>query len=100
MLTPKSMKFHNNHSSLGNSSIGLGFIAGANLLLARILGPYFQKTTGIGIKTTATKPRSVPAQFTCNALNIYILKSGKIAPARDRRKVFAAMADAALCNIC
>ena len=54
------------------------------------------KTTGMGTSTTATQPRRVPAQLTPRALNMYWEKSGKPAPARDRRNVFAAMAEAAL----
>ena len=52
--------------------------------------------TGMGTNTAATQPRSVPVQLTFRALNMYMLKRGKPAPARERRKVFAAMAEAAL----
>ena len=45
---------------------------------------------------SATQPRSVPAQFTPSASNMYVAKRGKTAPKRERRKVFAAMAEAAL----
>ena len=74
----------------------MGFAVGANLLLCLILAPYFQNTTGMGTRTKATKPRRVPAQLTPRALNMYMLKRGKTAPAMDLRKVFAAIAEAAL----
>ncbi len=45
---------------------------------------------------TATQPRSVPAQLTWIALNMYMENKGKMAPARERRKVLAAIAEAAL----
>lgn len=50
----------------------------------------------MGTSASATKPRSEPAQLTPSALNIYVLKRGKTAPARERRKVLAAIAEAAL----
>lgn len=53
---------------------------------------------GIGTSTTPTQASKVPAQLTLSALNMYVAKRGKTAPARERRKVFAAMADAALCG--
>lgn len=52
----------------------------------------------MGTRARATNPRSEPAQLTPRALNMYMLKRGKTAPAMDRRKVFAAMAEAALIN--
>ena len=80
------------HSS---ASGGFGKV-GANLLLCRIRAPYLRKMTGIGTRRIATQPSRVPAQLTPRALNMYIEKRGKTAPASDRRKVFAAIADAAL----
>lgn len=50
----------------------------------------------MGARTRATQPRRVPVQFTPRALNMYMLKRGKTPPAMDRRKVFAAIAEAAL----
>ena len=50
----------------------------------------------MGASTNATKPSSVPVQLTPRALNMYMLKRGKTAPARERRKVLAAIAEAAL----
>ncbi len=50
----------------------------------------------MGTMTTATQPSRVPAQLMCIASNMYVAKRGKQAPARERRKVFAAIADAAL----
>ena len=76
--------------------MGFGFMVGANLLLALILWPYFQNIMGIGTNTAATQPRRVPDQLTWMALNMYVANNGKTAPAMDRRKVFAAMAEAAL----
>ena len=55
---------------------------------------------GMGTRTTATHASSVPAQLTPRALNMYMEKSGKTAPAMERRKVLAAMAEAALLIIC
>lgn len=52
----------------------------------------------MGTSTRATQPRSVPVQFTLSASNMYVAKSGKTHAARDRRKVLAAMAEAALRN--
>lgn len=75
---------------------GIGLAVGANLLLCLIFAPYFQKINGMGASTNATKPSSVPAQLTPRALNMYMLKRGKTAPARERRKVLAAIAEAAL----
>lgn len=69
---------------------------GANLLLVLIFAPYLQKTTGIGTRISATQPRSVLAQLTPSASNMYVAKRGNTAPKRDRRKVFAAIAEAAL----
>jgi hypothetical protein len=57
------------------------------------------KTTGMGMSTTATQPRRVPAQLTPREANMYFEKRGKTAPARERRNVFAAMAEAALCGL-
>lgn len=51
---------------------------------------------GMGMRTAATHPSSVPAQLTPRALNMYMEKSGKTAPAMDRRNVLPAMAEAAL----
>ena len=48
------------------------------------------------MRTAATQPRRVPAQLTPRASNMYLEKRGKPAPARERRNVFAAMAEAAL----
>ena len=45
---------------------------------------------------SATQPRSVPAQFTPSASNMYVANRGNTAPKMERRKVFAAMAEAAL----
>ncbi len=50
----------------------------------------------MGTSTAATQPSRVPAQLTPIALNMYWAKSGNPAPASERRKVFAAMAEAAL----
>lgn len=50
----------------------------------------------MGTSTAATQPSRVPAQLTPMALNMYVAKSGKTAPASERRKVFAAIAEAAL----
>lgn len=50
----------------------------------------------MGTSKAATHPSSVPDQFTPMASNMYMEKSGKTAPASDRRKVLAAMAEAAL----
>ena len=75
---------------------GSGFTVGAKLLLALILAPNFQNTTGIGTRISATQPRSVPAHSTPRASNMYVENRGKRAPAMERRKVFAAMAEAAL----
>jgi len=61
-----------------------------------MVAPYFQNITGIGMSKTATQPRSVPAQLTWIALNMYMENKGKMAPARERRKVLAAIAEAAL----
>ena len=66
------------------------------MLFSRILAPYFQKMMGIGTSSTATQPSKVPAQLTPSARNVYCEKRGKPAPARERRKVLAAMAEAAL----
>lgn len=71
-------------------------IVGANLLLSRILAPNFQKMIGMGTRARATKPSSEPAQLTPRPLNMYWEKSGKTAPQMERRKVLAAMAEAAL----
>lgn len=53
---------------------------------------------------TATQPSSVQAQLMPIPLNMYVAKSGNPAPNSDRRKVLAAMADAAnykdLCQHC
>ena len=38
----------------------------------------------------------MPVQLTLRALNMYVANSGKTAPAIERRKVLAAMAEAAL----
>lgn len=54
--------------------------------------------TGMGTSTRATQPRSVPVQLTLSALNMYVANSGKTQAASDRRKVLAAMAEAALRN--
>ena len=51
---------------------------------------------GMGTSKAATHPSSVPDQFTPIASNMYMEKSGKTAPAMERRKVLAAMAEAAL----
>ena len=50
----------------------------------------------MGTRTRATQPRRVLAQLTPRASNMYVAKRGKTAPKRERRKVFAAMAEAAL----
>lgn len=86
------------HALLSSDMVG-GFAVGANLLLALILAPNFQKMNGMGASTAATQPSSVPAQLTPRAENMYMEKRGKMAPARDRRKVFAAMAEAALWKV-
>ena len=85
-----------NHSSSLFTAICIGFIVGANFERALILSPYFQNIMGMGTKRAATQPKSVPDQFTLMASNMYVLKSGKTAPARERRKVFPAIAEAAL----
>lgn len=51
-------------------------------------------------RRSATQPSRVPAQLTPRALNMYVLKREKTAPKIDRRKVFAAIAEAALMEIC
>lgn len=80
------------------SAAGVVFFGrvGANALRFRIRAPYFQKTTGMGTRARATNPSSELAQLTPRALNMYVAKRGKTAPAMERRKVFAAMAEAAL----
>ena len=45
---------------------------------------------------SATQPSSVPAQLTPSASNMYVANRGNAAPKRERRMVFAAMAEAAL----
>ncbi len=50
----------------------------------------------MGTNTAAMQPKSVPDQLTPSAANIYCEKSGKPAPASDRKNVFAAIAEAAL----
>lgn len=50
----------------------------------------------MGTRTRATAPRRVLAQLTPMASNMYVAKRGKMAPKRERKKVFAAMAEAAL----
>ena len=45
---------------------------------------------------TAMQPSNVPDQFTPIPANMYMEKRGKTAPQMDRRRVFAAMAEAAL----
>ena len=52
----------------------------------------------MGTNTAATQPSNVPVQLTFRALNMYMAKRGKPAPARERRKLFAATAEAALCE--
>ena len=71
-------------------------MVGAKLDFSRMRAPYFRKTTGMGTRTTATQASKVPAQLTFKALNMYVANRGKTAPAMERRKVFAAMAEAAL----
>lgn len=52
--------------------------------------------TGMGTMRSATQPRSVFAQLTPSPSYMYVAKRGKTAPKIERRKVFAAMAEAAL----
>jgi len=49
---------------------------------------------GIGVNASATKARRLPAQPTFKAVKSCVAKSGKTAPNNDRRKAFAAIAEA------
>lgn len=49
--------------------------------------------------TAARQPMRVAAHWMPRLLNICWAKRGKPAPARERRKVFAAMAEAALRSV-
>lgn len=69
---------------------------GAHLDFALILAPKKKKEMGIGIMATAMKPSNEPAQLTPRLRNIWRANSGNPAANAERRKVFAAMADAAL----
>ena len=71
-------------------------MVGAKLDRSRMRAPNFKNARGMGIRTTATQASKVPAQLTLSALNMYVAKRGKTAPAMERRNVFAAMAEAAL----
>ena len=83
-------------SSTSPAGASTALAVGANLLFCLIFAPYLQNTNGMGAITRATQPRRVLAQLTPRALNMYVAKRGKTAPARERRKVFAATAEAAL----
>jgi hypothetical protein len=50
---------------------------------------------GTGMSSTAIHPSKVEAYWIPIPLNICCAKRGKTAPQRERRKVFAAMAEAA-----
>ena len=49
--------------------------------------------------TVARQPSNVPAHWMCRLLNICREKSGNPAATKDRRKVFAAIAEAALFEV-
>ena len=63
---------------------------------ARNLAPNIRNAMGTGTSANATKPRSVPAQLMPMPLNICVANIGNPAAIKDLRKVFAAMAEAAL----
>src|ERR1039457_2502959 len=66
-----------------------------NLLLNRILSPYFQKRIGIGTIASARKPRSELPQPRPSASYIDGPARGNKAPTKDRSTVFAAIAEVA-----
>ena len=54
---------------------------------------------GMGTQRAERQPSRVPAHWMPRLLNIWRVKSGKPAASMERRKVFAAMAEAALWNV-
>jgi len=65
------------------------------LPFALILAPKMKKRMGTGKRATHAKPRMDVAHGMPRALYMYWAKRGKIAPTQERKKVFAAMAEAA-----
>jgi hypothetical protein len=74
-----------------------GFGVGANLLFSLIAAPLYKNQIGTGISRTAIQPSRVEAYSIPIPLNICCAKRGNTAPQRERRKVFAAIAEAANC---
>jgi hypothetical protein len=67
----------------------------ANLLLFRILSPYFQNMKGNGIMISAMKPSNELPQPSPSAAYIFGPAKGSNPPSVDRNRVFAAVTEAA-----
>lgn len=89
--------FHAFPSPFPSSSCLLKLV-GAYALFCRICSPLRRNQIGTGTKINATQPSNVHAHWIPIPLNMYVANRGKMAPKRERRKVLAAMADAANCK--